>query len=315
MDQNSRLSWSSFSLYEKCPQQFLWRYGWDRIDVGHGPGVKKPVPVVRSRHAAVMGIVIQAVVEDMYSNELYRLGEALSDKLSDLVLHHWKKEVRNPRNFIDIREAGMSEGEMIGVCQDGVLGYLKTMKEHRLLGAYTKAEVELVGWIDKWLCVWGFADLIVRRDDTGVTIIDGKNTAHKMKYTDPDQLRWYAMLFKLSYGESPDRLGFVWYRFPHGDKYNDPETGELKTETGVEWVEFTDEDLKGLALRAQEARAGMRREKFEPKPTPEGCRWCDYLTVCEARQAQIVSNGGGKARPKAQLEELAESAGFSDFSM
>lgn len=308
MNQNSRISWTAFSTYEKCPQLFLWKYGWDQIP-------KKPKPEVRSAHAAIMGRVVQEVVEDLYNNELYRLGPALKDELSSRVLKAWKKQTRDPRNHIDVAEAGMSEGEMIAVCQDGVLGYLRTMKEHKLLGEYCKAEVEMVGWIDKWNCVYGYADLIFRREDTGVTIIDGKNTRHKMKYTDPDQLLFYGMLFKLSFGQSPDRMGFVWYRFPYGDKYNDPETGELKTEPGIEWVEFSEEDFKGIALRVQEARKGMRYDKFPAKPSPEGCRWCDYLSVCEARQAQIVSNGGGKKRPKAPIEELSAGGGFADFSM
>jgi len=252
----------------------------------------------------------------MYNDELYRDPGTLSEVLSDYVLRAWGRETRNPRNFIDYTESRQSSSEMIEVCQDGVLGYLKTMKANKLLGPYSRAEVELVGWVNKYLCVWGIADLVIRRDDTGITLLDGKNSVRKN--ADPDQLRWYAMLFKLAYKKLPDRLGFVYYRFPNGTPYNDPETGELREEEGVDWVEFDEGDIQGLALRAQEARNGMRREKFKPKPSPAGCKYCDFLSECEARQDQIVANGGGSSRKPSknlQVDDIVASDGFSDFGM
>ena len=98
---------------------------------------------------------------------------------------------------------------------------------------------------------------------------------------------------------------------PYGDEYIDPQTGEKAVEEGVEWVDFTEDDLRGLALRAQEARNGMRKEKFAPSPSPDNCRWCDYLSICEARQDQIKANS--KNRPKKTLDALSNSSGFVDL--
>ena len=212
MNENSTLYWSTVRLYENCGQAFLWSKGWGRIDLGHGPGKRIPSPEKRSRHHAVMGIVIQAVVEKMYNDELYRDPPRLSVFMEELVEVYWAKETAKPRNFIDYRDSGMSEQEMIQTCKDGALGFLKTMKAHRLLGPYAKAEVDLVGWVDKYLKIGGRADTIIRRDDTGITIIDGKNS--KRKQADPDQLRWYALVFKLAFKKLPDRLAFVYYRYP-----------------------------------------------------------------------------------------------------
>lgn len=309
MNENSTLYWSTVRLYENCGQAFLWSKGWGRIDLGHGPGKRIPSPEKRSRHHAVMGIVIQAVVEKMYNDELYRDPPRLSVFMEELVEVYWAKETAKPRNFIDYRDSGMSEQEMIQTCKDGALGFLKTMKAHRLLGPYAKAEVDLVGWVDKYLKIGGRADTIIRRDDTGITIIDGKNS--KRKQADPDQLRWYALVFKLAFKKLPDRLAFVYYRYPYGDEYIDPQTGEKAVEEGVEWVDFTEDDLRGLALRAQEARNGMRKEKFAPSPSPDNCRWCDYLSICEARQDQIKANS--KNRPKKTLDALSNSSGFVDL--
>lgn len=315
MDEKSTLYWTALSTYEGCPQKFLWSYGWGSIDLGNGPGEPKKVPVKRSAHHALMGIVIQAVLEKMYNEELYRDPKNLSQNLLEMVEREWLRHSQKPRNWIDVREAGMSEEEMVQVCRDGVLGYLRTMKAHKLIGPYAKSEVKLIGWVDKWLSVGGKADFIIRRDDTGVTILDGKNSKHKLGGVDPDQLRWYAMVFKLAYRQPVDRLGFVWFRFPYGMEKLNPQTDTLEIEQGVDWVPFTDDDLKGLALRAQEARDGMRKGKFAPNPSPKGCEYCDFLTVCEARQAQRAANSRGpRAKPEG-VEELPSTGGFLDLSL
>ena len=306
MNQSSTIYWSHLKMYEECPQKFLWTKGWEDIDLGRGPGKGKKRPEDRSRHHAVMGIVIQYAIECMYNDELWRDPQNLSKNLVELVEKEWKRQLADPRNVIDYNAAG-SEESMLDICREGVIGYLQTMKKHRFLGVYAKAEVDLLGWIDKWNPIGGRADTIVRRDDTGITIIDGKNTKHKMKYTDPDQLRWYALLFKLSYRQLPDRLAYVWYRFPY-----DEESGE----TGVEWIEFTEEDLKGIAQRAVDARQAMRKRKFEPTPSPKTCRFCDFEPVCEARQSQRKANAANrKPRASSKVDELKDAGGFIDLSL
>jgi hypothetical protein len=292
-------------MYEECPQKFLWTKGWDGVDVGGGDGKRKPLPEVRSRHHAVMGIVIQYAIECMYNDELWRDPKNLSKNLVELVEKEWKRQAADPRNPIDYNEAG-SEEAMLDICREGVVGFLQTMKAHKFLGPYAKGEVDLLGWIDKYNSIGGRADTIVRRDDTGITIIDGKNTKHKMKYTDPDQLRWYALLFKLSYRQLPDRLAYVWYRFPYDEE----------EESGVEWIEFTEEDLQGLAQRAIDAKKGMWKKKFEPDPSPPTCRFCDYEPMCEARQQQRAANAANrKPRASAKIAEITDSGRIVDLSL
>lgn len=302
------LYWSSLDRYENCPQQFLWGRGWGTLDVGGGPGKKKPLPCQKTEHHALLGIVIQAAIERMYNDELWK-HPGLRDRLLEIVDTEFKRELQ--RRYVDYRLAPTKD-EMLKVIQDGVLGYLGTMKQHRLVGPYAKCEVELLGYLKKWLPIGGRADLIVRREDTGVTILDGKNSKrYKEKgklitHTDPDQLRWYALCFFLSYNRMPDRLGFTYYRYPYGapalDVNGNPvldEAGEPVVEQGVEWVPFTRDDLKGLAERAVEARRGMDREKFPANPRPPYCRFCDYETCCPERQTQKAGNRHSKKSSEA----------------
>ena len=307
MDAQSVLYWSHISTYEACPYRFLLRYGWEEIERTPFPGPR------RSMHQAVMGKVVQKAVETLYNDELWRDPKKVSDFLLPFVEREWQRQIKKSKNFINYDKAGMSNHEMIEVCKEGVAGYLRTMKRHRLLGPYARAEVRLEGEINKWVTVGGIADVIVRRKDTGITITDGKNTRWKMRYTNPDQLRWYALCFWREYRVMPDRLGFVWYRFPAGMETFDVETGEPIIEEGVEWIPFDKDDLVGLAHRAVEARNKMRKRKFDAVPVPDVCKNCDFESICEARQEQRERNSS--RRRSKQLSELKESEGFLDLEL
>lgn len=314
MNESSTLYWSTLKMYEECPQKFLWSKGWDGVDCGHGPGNRKPNPSDEPKHHAVMGTAIQFAIEKLYNDELYRDPANLTKNLVELAEKEFARQELKPRNRMDYDRTRMTRTEMLDTIRDGVTGYVQTMKHHRFLGPYAKAEVNLLGWVDKWNPVGGIADTIIRRDDTGITIIDGKNTKHKMVYTDPDQLRWYAMLFKLAYKQMPDRLAYVWYRFPFGKTtFND--AGEEVVETGVEWIPFDEDDLRGLAQRALDVKQGMRKHKFDPNPVPKVCRFCDYESVCDARQAQRAANAAKRGRKSKSVDEITEGDGYTDLTL
>jgi len=308
MSRKFTLYWSSLAMYEGCPQQFLWTKGWGAIDVGGGPGKGKPIPLQKSEHHAVLGTVIQAVLERFYNDELWRLlkPEQLRARLLELADENLKLELA--RRFVDWRLSPPMD-ELRQTIKDGILGYMKTLKAHMLLGPYAKAEVELLGYVNKYTPVGGRADVIIRRDDTGVTILDGKNGKRYkdgkggwITYTDPDQLRWYAMLFYLCHQRMPERLGFVYYRYPYGASVLDADGNPTEEkEPGVVWVSYTKDDLKGLALRAVEARKAMDREHFAPVPSYKQCKFCNYESVCPERQAQREEH---KRTPRGAKKEL-----------
>lgn len=314
------LYWSSMRAYEDCPQSFLWGRGWGTIDVGGGPGRPKPLPVERSRHHAVMGIVLADFWEALYNNEEWKHPVGLVDRLLERARKCFDRELMSAKNFVDWRLAPPRD-ELWGTIEAGIRGYLVTMKAHKLLGPYSKSEVDLTCYIDKWTPIGGRADLIIQRPDTGITILDGKNskrykdrkTKELITHTDPDQLRWYALCFYLTYRKMVDRLGFVYFRYPFGtprvdadgnqieeiDESTGLSTGNLELETGVDWVPYTREDLQGIARRAKDALKGMHQEKFPAVPVPSKCKFCDYETVCPERQAQKKANSRNKKSSEA----------------
>lgn len=306
------LYYTPFTVYEACPQEYLWGRGWGTIDLGAGPGKPKPKPFRKSKHHAVMGIVIQSVIERLYNDELWRDPKDLLPRLHAMIEPEWDHQANKPWNWVDYRIAG-TRISLIQQCKDAITGYLRTMKHQKLIGEWAKAEFELLGFIDKANPIGGRCDLIFRRKDTGLTILDGKNSGAKGKYTSPDQLRWYAMCYYLAYRQLPDRLGFVYYRFPYGTPIlgkDNQATGEI--EQGVDWITFTKADLQGLAKRAMEVRAGIMKEHFEANPNPSHCRWCEFETECPMRMEQKAAN---RRKSSKAIEAVSGAGDFVDFAM
>lgn len=292
--------WSHISAYEECPQKYLWYYGWGDIDLGRGPGRGKPKPLDKSAHHAVMGITIQAVLEDFYNKEIWKHREGLRDTLVKMTKD--KLSATCTRFYIDWKETTYEEME--DVCVSGVINFLRTMKHHKLLGVYARSEVELFGHAESWLPVGGRADFVIRREDLGIRILDGKNSGTKMKYVDPDQLRWYALCFYLSYHQLPQQVGFLWFRYPY-----DPEDGE----EGIDWVEFTRRDLTGLVDRARTVRRGQEKGDFKAKPVAKVCRFCDFESVCPERQQARAENAAKRNRENTSLPVFDEKPGIVEF--
>ena len=292
MNSSSTLFWSHLKMYEDCPQKFLWKKGWDGIDLGNGDGRPKTKTENLSAHHALMGIAIHHAVEKLYNNELWREGEKLSEVMCKIAEKEFNKLFG--KMHVDLEQAQMTRDEMLLTVLTGTKGYVQTMKKHKLLGVYAKAEQKIIAWIDKWNSVGGIVDMVIRRDDVGIMLLDGKN-AKSRDFVDPDQLVFYALLFKLAYRKTPQKLGLVWFRYPY-----DEDTGE----EGVTWVDFAEEDIVKVAERAKKAKHGMYKKKFQATPSRNACIFCEYKSACTERKEELeVSEISGKGD------------GFSDFSI
>lgn len=302
------LYWTNFRRYEECPQKFLWYCGWPGYDNGGGDGKPKPKREKKSEHHAVMGIVIGNVIERFYNDELWKNQLELKHRLRKMTEKEY--DFILSQKYVDFRQSPTRE-EMLKICVDGVLGFLKTLKHNRLLGPYARSEINLLAYVNQYCPVGGRADIIIRRDDNGITILDGKNSISKGKYTDPDQLKWYALCFFLSKGVKPDRLGFVYYRYPYGTPIEDSD----EIETGLDLIEWDKEsdDLKVLAERAVKVSKGIHKEKFAPTPSPSACKFCDYEKECSARQGQLQAKRELRKAIKGETEEKNDFGGIIDL--
>jgi len=296
-DDMNVLYWSHLKVMRECPQKFLWSRGNPEIDLGAGYGKPKPLPAEEERaseHYALMGSVLSRVVELLYNDELWKEPTLLRERVEEIA----RKEfiLQEGGKYLDWRN--MPREEAIATCITGAVNYLKIMKHNKLLGPYARSEVKMETWLTpaiKDLKICGIADLIFRDGNDKVHILDGKNAGTPGKYEDDDQLRWYALCYRLAYGVNPDRLAFFYFRFPPNEKPNIKFDGDWN---GMIEVSFTEDDIKRLAKEALETQKAIQKKNFEPNPVPKHCVNCAYESVCEPRQAQKKHNSAKRGLGK-----------------
>lgn len=318
-DEMQYLYWTHIKMMRDCPQKYLWTKGHPKHDLGRGYGKSKPLPNEdqrESEHHLLMGSVLSKVVEDLYNHELWRDPKGLMDKVEEIARKEF--EVEETKRYC--LWTYLTRDQAIQTCVDGAINFLKIMKENRLLGVWNKSELKMTPSLNNYFSVCGIADLVYRDSEGGIHILDGKNASTPMKYEDPDQLRWYALCFKLQYGVMPKRLGFFFFRYPGDtppanlsfveDQYKEKWTGFIETS-------FDAQDIKRLAGEGIETSKAITRGVFEPNPMPKHCTRCAYEPVCEERQAQKKRNsakrGLGKTNTPDPLKDKEET-GFVDLS-
>jgi hypothetical protein len=303
--------WSQLHTYaDGCPLQALWNYGFADIDLGDGLGRSKPKPLPRkSEHHAVLGKVIGKVFENFYNNEWWKAPASVHRLLLEDLDVQFLAQLG--KATVDYKQ--MAQSEMFDICKNGILGYLHTFKAHRLVGGYAKSEVVFRGHLDKNTEIGGRVDLVFSREDTGVTIMDGKNSKRYKDgfWIDEDQLRLYALCYQLQFAKPVDRLGFIFFRYPYGqDVLGDDGKPTGEKETGVQWVDFDQPTLKILADKARDTISSMRKHQFDAKPSNDNCKLCDYEACCPARQAQKLKSAEDKS---AEISEKYPGGGIIEL--
>jgi len=313
------LYWSHIKMMRECPQKFLWHKGHPNHDLGAGVGNPKPLPPEEERgseHHLLMGSVLSKVVEDFYNHELWRDPKNLPQKVEEIA----RKEFVFEEQRRYCLWTYMTRDDCIEICVKGALNFLKIMKENRLLGVWNKSELKMTPSVNKYFNASGIADLVYRDKEDRIHILDGKNASTPGKYEDEDQLRWYALCFRLQYGTMPHRLGFFYFRFPSDcppenlshveEKYRDAWTGFCEVSLDVS-------DIKRLAREAVETSKAIHRGVFEANPQPKHCGMCAYEPICEERQAQKKRNaakrGLGQTKTPDPLKD-SDQSGFADLS-
>jgi hypothetical protein len=313
-DPMRNIYWSHLKMMRACPQQYLWHKGHPDHDLGAGKGKPKPLPdeAKDSEHHQLMGTVLAKVVEDVYNHELYREPTTLAQKVEEIV----RKEFVFAEQRHHVIWSYMTREDAMETCLSGARHFLEIMKEHRLLGPFAKSELKMTPPMNKYFSVCGIADLVYRDKEGLIHILDGKNASTPMKYEDEDQLRWYALCFRLQYGKTPDRLGFFYFRYPTS---NPPEKHNADPDapwTGLVEVSITEADIHRLGKEAIETNRAIHRGVFEPNPVPKHCTWCKFENICEERQAQKRHNAAKRGLGRTKTPDPVEQGGgFVDLNM
>lgn len=281
------ISYSGFTKFNDC----AYAYWHDYIN-------RTPLALPDDRLGSIYGSVVGKLFEDFYNKEWWRkdnpsafvlmqveeateaiIKEETSPKKGrpgGVLLWRGDGKGRNPKGLYSNRD------ELMADVRDGVTRGFHTIRQERLLGPYAKSEVKLDSTVDGHL-LGGRADFIIRRTkphlDLG--IYDGKGSKHRERYVSPKQLLWYAMLYRLRFEKTPDKLAFVYWRF------SPPKS--------IDWINFSGSDLdmlleevlagirrieKGVAALPEKGKVPdidhmeLARKVFQPKANESNCRFC-----------------------------------------
>ncbi len=297
------LSYSGRKLFRECAQAYWHRY------------IAKTVPPdAQNRTTMLYGSVVGTLFELFYNDRIWTQKgseaalQALVEKtLDDTIAREtqkggtiiWDDPKLNPKTRYRSRD------DLVADIRASIPRGLATIRHHRFLGKEAQAEVKLDSTVQGHM-LGGRADFIIRRIKPyeDLIILDGKGSKWRAAYTDNHQLFWYAMLYRIRYGAPPDKVGFLFWRC-------DPIEA-------VDWITFTARDLDELqeqtlldiakiedgASKLATLSEGMPQrqrlwETFPPSPTPQRCRLCDYLLVCQdgknivSDRLQAPDTGGG----------------------
>jgi len=252
------LSYSGLSTYRLCPKKYKLQYV-DRLTFQTDP------------RNSLFGSVMGKLFEWFYERKAYL------QKNPTALLLSWMQaailQVFSEKKFDE-----ESDRHFVISLKNDVETYVPTtvdvIRRHRLVTPGSVAEFDLTQEYrrgDIVMKLGGRADFLHR--DSGVTLQDGKGSKYREAYVDSMQLIWYATLHYLKYRVAPDRIGFIYWRFP-----TDP----------LQWVDYGEKDMREVLDRAFDTEEKVRLKVFDPRPSVN-CRRCDYIGGCDEGKEFVAS--------------------------
>lgn len=270
------LSYSGMSTYRLCPKKYRLQYV-DKMIVFSDP------------KNSLFGSVIGKLFEWFYERRAY-----LQKNPKALVMS-WVKAACAQVFAKEKWDPGLDrsfELELMNDLDTYVPATVDVIRQHKLVTPGSVAELDLTQEYtrgDMTIKLGGRADFL-HRSGGSVTLQDGKGSKYREAYVDTMQLIWYATLHYLKFRVAPDRIGFLYWRFP-----SDP----------VQWVDYTENDMRAVISRAFETEEKVRLRVFDPSPSVN-CRRCDHLSGCEEGTEFVSSIRVERARVENSVLDLEQ---------
>jgi hypothetical protein len=220
-------------------------------------------------------------VEETVDKTIRRETTDWRDRKGGVLLWKGDGEGQNPKGMYANRE------ELIRDVRDAVARGFRIIRHHRLLGPRTDAEYKL-DYTYEGDTYGGRADFIIQRTKpfNDLLIVDGKGSQHRGRYVDPQQLKWYAMLYWLHSAvqgkpQLPDKLAFLYWRSPPDECMDWISISESDVMELFEVVKAAVDEIKRLEkMLLPNAPIEGARGVFKPKANEKNCRFCPYASVC-----------------------------------
>lgn len=245
------LSYTGMSTYRLCPKKYRLQYV-DKLRVSSDP------------KNSLFGSVVGKLFEWFYERRAYLQKNPTALVMSWVTAASTLVFAKEKWDPIEDRSFAL---ELMADIETYVPAAVDVIRRHKLVTPGSVAELDLTQEYTKdgvTMKLGGRADFL-HRSGHSVTLLDGKGSKYRDTYVDTMQLIWYATLHYLKYRVAPDRVGFIYWRFP-----SDP----------VQWVGYTENDMRQVLARAFDTEEKVRLKVFDPSPSVN-CRRCDFLSGCQ----------------------------------
>ena len=248
------LSYSGKKSYVTCPKQYEYKY------ILKEKAISNPKDIL-------FGNIMGKIFEWFYNKKLW-LRADIDSYLLNIVVDEAISECSSKVNF-DLNSDIEFKSKLIKDVNGFVVSTLRVIRDQKLLSPISKSEIDLTSfYFDKeskiTLKIGGRADFIHYFNNENIWIMDGKGSKYREKYIDSDQLIWYAVQHYIKYHIVPNRIGFLFYRFP-----SDP----------IKWIMLDDQLMREHVKRTIKSALQIMNGMFDPTPSIE-CRHCSFQSNC-----------------------------------
>lgn len=244
-------SQSKMGLYRECPLKYKFRY---ILKIPEKP-----------KYFFTFGTILHSVMEYLYSTQQF---PPLEDALK-FFKQKWSAQTWQEKGYgsLEKEQEGFLEGQEI----------IKKYYAKHLADNLHPLSTEMKVYADiDGLTVMGIVDRIDYLGDGKLAILDYK-TGKTLK-REPDQLMFYQKLLE----NSPKLLPLVQARDIEVQKISIEKMlfYHLPTLTEDSFKPVSDAELDLFWKGAMKTAENILAEKFEPTPSEQSCRWCDYRGSC-----------------------------------
>ena len=254
------ISYSSKKAYLTCPRQYWYMY------------VSKEKGEFDAKNS-LFGNSIGKLFEWFYNKKLWIKSDVKQHLIRSIEIA--LDESAGKDNF-DLKSDLEFKAKITQELQDCVISTLEIIRKYKLIAPVSNAEVKLNTIFktkDLILKLGGRADFVHYFDKNNIWILDGKGSKHREKYIDINQLVWYAVQHYLKYHIVPNRLGFIFYKFPQ-----DP----------ITWISLTDQLMRSVLDETVSISKQIISKQFSTTPSVS-CRNCPFKSKCNDGQ-KFLSN-------------------------
>lgn len=241
-----KLSNSAVGIYESCPLRYRFNY-IDKIYTEPPP--KRPLLFGNSLHSAVKGFFSQP---DRSLDFLLKLGESAHEA-----------EYYIDDNAVVPGAVAIADRQELRQQLENIWNLYR---DEDTLNAPSRTELEFYFPVHKLkVMLHGHIDHIYQHPDNRNELVDYKSGSWRYTQTDVDlnrQLTIYSFYAECK-GVKVDLCSI--YMTRHNLKLS-------SSRTALHYSEL----LETLAA----VSSGIRAEKFEARPGPDTCKWCQFTTVC-----------------------------------